>query len=200
MAERTLPILAIDADDVLADNAAGFVAFSNRTWGTELTVADYTEDWATMWGVDMDEVDERSKVFHASDTVLHYAPDPDALPVLTRLRDCYDLRVVTSRRRELQAHTGLWIATHFSDIFSNVHYSGIFDDFDDSSHLLTKGDIYEELPAAYAVDDQLKHCFAALERRIPAVLFGNRPWNQAKTLPKGVERCENWKEVEEYLP
>lgn len=200
MTERALPILAIDADDVLADNAAGFVAFSNRTWGTELTVADYTEDWATMWGVDMDEVDARSRVFHASDAVLHYASDPDALPVLTRLKDRYDPRVVTSRRRELQAYTGQWIATHFPGIFSNIHYSGIFDDFDARSHLLTKGDIYEQLPARYAIDDQLKHCFAASERRIPAVLFGNRPWNQAKKLPSGVERCATWKEVEEYLP
>lgn len=200
MAESALPILAIDADDVLADNAAGFVEFSNRTWDTKLTVADYSEDWASMWGVDVEEVEVRSKIFHASDAVLQYNPDPDALPVLTRLRDRYDLRVVTSRRRELQAHTGLWIATHFPGIFSNIHYSGIFDDFDHVSHLLTKGDIYEELPAAYAIDDQLKHCFAALERRIPAVLFGNHPWNQTEVLPGGIERCVNWKEVEEYLP
>ena len=40
--------IAVDVDDVLAENAAGVVAFSNQRWGRNLTVDDYDEHWAKM--------------------------------------------------------------------------------------------------------------------------------------------------------
>ena len=47
--------IAIDIDDVLAENAIGFVAFSNERWGTRLSVDDYSEHWSEMWRVDSEE-------------------------------------------------------------------------------------------------------------------------------------------------
>ncbi|HJQ08525.1 MAG TPA: hypothetical protein VJ836_03545 [Candidatus Saccharimonadales bacterium] len=38
-------IIAVDIDDVLSASAEGFVVFSNKQWGTRLTLDDYTEDW-----------------------------------------------------------------------------------------------------------------------------------------------------------
>ena len=58
--------IAIDVDDVLAENAAGFVAFSNQRWGTTLQVDDYDEHWAKIWNVDNEEVERRAKEFHNS--------------------------------------------------------------------------------------------------------------------------------------
>lgn len=46
--------IAVDIDDVLADNAAGFVTFSNERWGTNLTPDDYGEHWVKVWQVDND--------------------------------------------------------------------------------------------------------------------------------------------------
>jgi uncharacterized HAD superfamily protein len=193
------PIIAFDIDDVLAANAEGFTAFSNEQWGTTLTAEDFSEDWITMWNVSPEEMLRRSKVFHLSDTVARYKPYTEAIAILERLRATNDLRLVTSRQNALKDHTTLWVTTHFPDLFSDVHYSGIFDDGSLTAHKRTKADVLEEIGAEYLIDDQLKHCIAAAERGIKAVLFGDYPWNQADTLPPGVRRCTSWKEVREYF-
>lgn len=60
-------------------------------------------------------------------------------------------------------------------------------------------DVLVEIKADFVVDDQLKHCTAAVEQGIPTILFGNYRWNQAEELPKGVTRCKNWQEVAGYF-
>lgn len=196
---QTPRVIAFDIDDVLAANAEGFAAFSNAQWGTSMTAADFSEDWMSMWGVPEEEMRERSRIFHASDAVAHYEPYLEALPVLTKLQSSSDLRVVTSRQRAIRDHTDTWIKQYFPGVFTDVHYSGIFDSNNASAHKLTKADVLREISANYLVDDQLKHCIAAAEMGIPAVLFGSYPWNQTETLPNGIVRCVNWKEVEEYF-
>jgi len=37
------PIIAVDIDDVLANLAQEIVDFSNKNWGTNLTIDDYNE-------------------------------------------------------------------------------------------------------------------------------------------------------------
>ena len=192
-------IIAWDIDDVLADNASGFAAFCNKTWGLSMTAEDFSEDWCAMWGVDIDEVNRRSHIFHTSDTALNYQPHAGALQVVTALAEANDNRVVTSRRQLLREHTATWINQHFPELFTEVHYSGIFDTFQYGDHLKTKVDVLKEIDADILVDDQLKHCIAAAEAGIPAILFGNYRWNQTEILPQGVVRCETMQEVGEYF-
>ncbi len=192
-------IIAFDIDDVLAANAEGFAAFSNAQWGTTMTAADFSEDWISMWGISAEEMLERSRIFHTSDAVAQYRAYTEALPVLQKLCATYDLRLVTSRQSLLRGHTEAWIAKYFPDIFTGIHYSGIFDTGAVSAHKLTKADVLNEIGATFLVDDQLKHCLATSEQGVSAVLFGSYPWNQTDILPKGVVRCVDWKEVEEYF-
>lgn len=65
--------IAIDIDDVLAENAIGFVAFSNERWGTRLSVDDYSEHWSEMWRVDSEEAERRAHAFHDSGIIKGYA-------------------------------------------------------------------------------------------------------------------------------
>ena len=58
--------IAVDIDDVLAENAAGFVKYSNEKWGTNLTVDDYDERWGAIWKVDSLEVERRAQEYHNS--------------------------------------------------------------------------------------------------------------------------------------
>jgi len=191
--------IAWDIDDVCADNATGFAEFCNKTWGLAMTADDFSEDWCAMWGVDIDEVNRRSEIFHTSDAALNYAPHEGAYDTLLALSKNNENHVVTSRRALLREHTDLWIAKHFPDIFTAIHYSGIFDNLKYGDHLKTKADVLVDIKADYLVDDQLKHCIAAVEHGIPAVLFGDYKWNQTDKLPAGITRCANWKEVEEYF-
>lgn len=62
-------VLAIDIDDVLAANAAGFVRFSNERWGTNLAVDDYDEHWAKVWEVDEVETARRAIELHESGVI-----------------------------------------------------------------------------------------------------------------------------------
>jgi uncharacterized HAD superfamily protein len=141
------PTIAIDIDDVLADNAKEFIEFSNRRWGTSLMAEDYDEHWGKLWQVDHEEVERRANEYDDSGVLSTY---------------------------------------------NYIHFSGIWDDINDYSHSLTKGEISRELGVDFIIDDQLKHCLGAATLGIQAILFGNYTWNQTDRLPKNVERIDNW--------
>lgn len=191
--------IAVDVDDVLAENAAGFVKFSNRRWGTNLTVDDYDEHWARMWQVDSDELKKRADEVHTSSVMRSYGHIGGAHASLSRLSSHHKLVIATSRRLEARQDTLDWVEEHFSGIFTNeaVYFAGIWDDkITSQTHLMTKADLVSEIKADLLVDDQLKHCLAVAESGRQALLFGDYSWNQSKYLPKGVTRCVNWNEVE----
>ena len=193
--------IAVDIDDVLADNARGFAEFSNQRWGTNLTPRDYDEHWAKVWGVDNKETEKRADVFHGSGIFKAYEHNDVALPVLERLSDHYRLLVITSRQRQTQEDTTAWIHRHYPGIFSDdtIHFAGIWDKVEEQSIGRTKGDIAVSLNVDYLIDDQLKHCRAIAGMGKRALLFGNYTWNQDSVLPEGVDRVAGWKVVGEYL-
>lgn len=193
--------IAIDIDDVLADNAAGFVAFSNKMWGTMLTPTDYDEHWAEVWKVDITEVERRANAFHESGVLKTYKRIDTAVPVLKRLSQDFTLRVITSRRLQVREDTLAWIHRHYPGIFTDdtIHFAGIWDTIDDQSIHRTKADVASSLGVDYLIDDQLKHCQAVAESGKQALLFGDYTWNQLKPLPEGVVRTASWEEVENYF-
>lgn len=195
------PIIAIDVDDVLADNAAGFVAFSNERWGTNLRPEDYDEDWMSMWGINLEEAVKRRDELFASGTQRKYDHNNDALHVLGRLAERYDLCIVTSRHATTKDDTRAWIHERYLGVFTDetIHFAGLWDDPDHTSVHKTKADIIVSLGADYIIDDQLKHCTAVASRGRKAVLFGNYTWNQATELPDNVTRAKDWVAVERYF-
>lgn len=195
------PIVAIDLDDVLADNAGGFVAWSNARWGLNLTVEDYDERWGNMWqtGRDSEETERRAIEFHHSGAVGNYRHFPEALPVLKRLAKRYELVIVTSRRGILKLETHGWLDRHFPGVFSAVHFAGIYDDMTLGRHAATKTELCQKIGAAYLIDDQAKHCVDAARVGIRALLFGDYAWNRSESLPDGVTRVRDWAEVERVL-
>lgn len=193
--------IAIDIDDVLADNAAGFVAFSNRKWGTSLRPEDYDEHWAKVWQVDHEEVERRAAAFHQSGVFREYERTDAAVPVLKRLSQDYNLIIVTSRRLEVRDDTVGWIHRHYPGVFTDeaIHFAGIWDVIDEHSIHRTKADVVEQLGADYLIDDQTKHCVAVAEKGRETLLFGDYSWNQMHPLPDRVARVNDWAAVERYF-
>lgn len=193
--------IAIDIDDVLAENAAGFVAFSNERWGTSLSVDDYDEHYARMWQIDTEETERRAREFHESSAVRSYGHIGGAFESLKRLSDRHELVIATSRRLQIQQDTLLWIDEHFPGIFSSsaVYFAGIWDNIHENSHKMTKAELIRTIEADVLVDDQLKHCLAVAESGRHALLFGNYKWNQASSLPARVTRCMSWLDVEQEI-
>lgn len=193
--------IAVDVDDVLAENAAGFVAFSNQRWGTYLSVEDYDEHWAKIWSIDSEEVERRAKEFHESAVMRGYGHIGGAYEVLQQLSEHHHLVIATSRRLQMKADTLAWIDEHFPGIFvsDTVHFAGIWDDVNDQSITMTKADLVTQISADVLIDDQFKHCEAVAGTGRNAILFGNYSWNNQTALPSGVKRCLNWDEVRDEI-
>ena len=200
MALMSKKLIAIDVDDVLAAAAPALVAFSNERWGTHLTIDDVSEHWADMWQIDLSETARRFDAYVASGIIKTYESMDAARETLLTLKKRYRLAVVTSRSRSLEADTVAWLEQHFAGVFSEVHFSGIYEaGLSEETVLHTKAAVFQRIGASYVVDDQLKHCLAAAEVGIPTVLFGDYKWNRQKTLPKLVTRCKDWATVREYF-
>jgi uncharacterized HAD superfamily protein len=191
--------IAIDIDDVLADNASGFVAYSNQRWGTSLNPEDYDEHWSKLWQCSLEETEKRANEFHVAGVVGGYEHFPDAKPTPEMLSKKYKLVITTSRRKQLITETTGWIDRYFGGIFEEIHYAGLWDKVTKDAHLATKAALCQQIGAEYLIDDQLKHCLAAAEVGVETILFGDYTWNQADILPVKVTRAHNWQEVMEYF-
>ncbi|MEK7562004.1 MAG: hypothetical protein AAB541_04045 [Patescibacteria group bacterium] len=193
------PIIAVDIDDVLAANAEGFVKFSNKRWGTNLTIDDYDEHWGKVWQVDQQEWEKRNEDYVNLRVMRTYRHFDEAKPVLKKLNSRYKLVIVTSRRIQQKADTLDWIKRYFKDTFEEIYFSGIWDKIQHSANDVTKLDMIKQLKVNYLIDDQPKHCFAATEAGITALLFGDYKWNHNIELKPRMIRAKNWQEVLEYF-
>lgn len=191
------PIIAVDIDEVLSASAPDFVAFSNERWGTRLEVEDYTEHWMEMWQIDVEETMKRREVFLSSGIVGKYKPVSSARDILKKLSSTYDIVLVTSRSIELESETRAWLETHYSDVAHSIYFSGIYDSgLGVSAIAKTKADIFAEIKPALVIDDHMKHCGAAADLGIPAILFGTYRWNEEyKNDNPLITRCNSWEEV-----
>ncbi len=194
------PVIAVDIDDVLADSARGFVEFSNKRWGTKLGVDDYLEDWAKMWELEQDQAQMRAQDMYDPDVIGNFKHDESALAVLLTLKKDYKLVITTSRARLVQKDTSDWLNRHYKGIFEAIHHAGFYDNYTANSTKMTKAELLKSIGADYIVDDHPKHCFAAAEAGMQAILFGNYKWNRdIKKLPPRITRARNWQEVLEYF-
>jgi uncharacterized HAD superfamily protein len=194
------PLIAVDIDDVLAFHAKAMVAYSNKVLGTNLTLEDYTEHWSQMWQVDHEETQRRAIAYHQTDDMSYYEHHQDADEVLRKLAKKNRLIIVTARKKEVTEITEKWVNKHFDGIFEAIHHAGIFDaKITDKSFNATKAELCQRLGVKYLIDDQSKHCNAASELGIKAIMFGDYPWNRNDVLQPDVTRCVSWDKVLEYF-
>lgn len=191
--------IAVDLDDVLASSAQGFVDFSNKRWGTNLQVEDYSEHWAQMWQIDEEEVNKRKP--HVHSTLKNFGVIDGASHVLRKLANDYDLIIVTSRERLVQQDTIEWVERHYEGIFRQINFAGIWDGGRDAREAinLTKGDLLRDLEVSYLIDDQPKHCIGASTHGITSLLFGDYVWNRNIETSESIIAVKTWEDVHEYF-
>lgn len=192
-------MIAVDIDDTLVAESEFIVAYSNKHWGHDLTLEDYQENWSAMWNVDITEVERRAEELHIPGLLTSYRMIGGAKEALLQLQKKYKLVILTSRRQVVKDETMTWLNDVFAGVFSEVHFTGFWDDMTTSSHLLAKGQLAREIGADYLIDDQPKHCFAAAEAGVEAVLFGDYAMSRKLELPPKVTRCRNWSAVMDYF-
>lgn len=193
------PVIAVDIDEVLASNAPSFIEYTNKKWGLNLTIDDYHEHWAELWGVDHEETRRRAAEYNLSGVVEVMPHKGEAVDVLKQLAKGYTLVITTARHRELTDITKKWIDTYYQGIFSDIHHVGIWDTAHPHANTFTKADICQQIGASFLIDDQSKHCNAVQEAEIQAIMFGDYSWNRNDEIVEGVVRCGNWDAVLEYF-
>lgn len=199
----TKPVIAIDIDDVLADSASEFIAYSNKRWGTSLTIDEYHEHWAVLWNIehDMAEAERRRDEYVASGIHGRMHRFDRAHNILQGLSRRYELHIVTSRQTVTKDHTIDWLNKHYTGIFvtENIHFAGMWDILTHESFKKTKTDLVKKIKADYLIDDQLKHCISAASEGVEVLLFGDYKWNQLDNLPPNITRVLDWDGVGAYF-
>lgn len=192
-----LPVIALDIDDTVFGHSADLIDWYNQTYGTDLKHEEYFTTDLSRWGVAIDEdAIRRVHAFYDTPTFREAKPFNDALIALERLSKKYQLVFVTARDSLLEEFTHQWLKEHFRGLYTEVHFTARFS-LEGKSR--SKIDVCREIKAAYIIDDTLKTCTEAAAAGIHAVLFGDYPWNTAKTLPDDVVRCNSWNDVERYF-
>lgn len=193
------PTIAVDVDDVLATFGAQLIEFSNKIWGTDLSIEDVSEDWSEMWQLDHATTRERARVLH-DEIFSDLEHVSEAKGILEALSHDYRLVITTSRQHKLKQVTIDWINKYFPDVFDEIHHAAIFDGpFTKETFERTKLELCQEIGADYLIDDQPKHCFAMAEAGMTALLFGDYPWNRTNKTHPLVKRVYDWHQVGEYF-
>lgn len=205
------PIIAIDIDDVLTHSAEAVIEFSNTRWSAGVTLDDYDEDWRKLWGLTAPEQEaemhRRAQEIRDAEVIGEgLIPRQGAERVLNLLRQNARVFAVTSRRRAVEPATRRWVEKHFGNAIEEFHFAGIYDDDSkrhstlDSRIAATKHDILSRVCPDYFIDDQVKHCEAALKLGIKTIIFGDYLWNKDINIEReGAVRCANWRDVEKYF-
>ncbi|MCL2280971.1 hypothetical protein FWC31_03785 [Candidatus Saccharibacteria bacterium] len=193
------PIIAVDIDDVLTVLAPKIIEYSNKNLGCNLTLDDYDDWWAKMWGVDVDETIRRAQMIFADPEIYpNLSVMRGAQSALDKLTTRYKIVVLTSRPLFILDTTTTWINRNFPMI-EEIFLSGNYDNPDRHSGKRNKGDIVKEIGAMYFIDDQPKHTNAAAERGIESILFGDYGWNRDVEIAPGVTRVADWGGVADYF-
>lgn len=193
----TKKIIAVDADDTIFDENTAVRLFMNETYGFRHTEADYMREgpfetyWERIWNVSPQKMLEMYEQFVTSTHKRNLEPITGAVDALRKLKEAYELVVVTSRDHRAVEFTHHSLAEHYPEIFSDVHFTPLWG----NGEKVTKAMICNEIGASYLVDDSFEHCQLASEAGVSAILFGNYGWNCYQELPQKVTRCRDWDAV-----
>ena len=191
------PIIAVDADDTIFDENTAVRLYMNDHYGFEHTEDDYLVEgpfdnyWERIWNVAPEKVTQMYEEFAHSTYKKDLQPIAGAIPILQKLKEKYDLVIVTSRGQSVVDMTHASLRLHYPDIFNDVHFVPLWG----SGEKATKAQICNEIGASYLIDDSFEHCKLAAEAGVNAIIFGDYGWNRFQELSIRITRCKNWKEV-----
>jgi 5'(3')-deoxyribonucleotidase len=193
----TKPVIAVDVDDVLAVHAEEVIDFSNKVYGTNLTIEDYDDKhWTVMWQIERKESEERTRAFHdARMNTLSVIAGADK--VLQGLAQKYTLVVVTARPPYLEEVTRTWLGQYYKNLFSDYRFVNAWGLHNQKT--VSKAEVCSQIGAQYLIDDSLKHASLAANAGIQVLLYGDYPWLRGVSLRANMVRVKTWNEIGKYF-
>ncbi len=190
------PVIAIDFDDVVANFNAAYIKYTNKKHGYKMTYDQIiTFDMRELYGVSEETVISRVRTFCTDHHHTIY-PHPNTQVALRKLRQMYDLHIVTSRCQSLRSVTEQWLASHELNYFSALHFTNGFGSRYPNQKR-TKVEVCKEIGAKALIEDAPSNVLAVSKSAIP-VLMPNRPWNQGMTGERIIP-IRSWDEAVIYL-
>ncbi len=152
-------------------------------------------DFDEIWACSSEEANRRIQEFAGQDQCRH-EPVSGAIEALSKLSCYYRQTILTARNPPLHPWTKLYLDHHFGDIFEGYHHVG---NRYNGGPWETKGSASQRLSVACHIDDHPVNIADCVKDGIPAILFGNYPWNRGYELPVGVAYAKDWPAVIELL-
>lgn len=197
--------IAIDCDDVLLDFNSGLATFSNENFGTSYYLENIVEyDLSITWGIPGPQVIERILAFYNSQICSVLESIEGSVEGVTKLREKYELVVVTNRPSNLLPITEGSLNNHFRDLFEGIYCNNAFAKIYglDESVIPTKALMCQELGAEVLIDDVYSNLDDCNDLGIKPILF-RRPWNKylsdEKLITEGIYPANSWEEIVKIL-
>jgi len=193
-----LEVVGIDFDDVLFPFVSECCAFDNAKYGT---VFDYKQKEGFrmyhLWKCSEEEEIRRVFDFYLSTHHADVEPIKGASEAVKKLREKYELLIITARPAEVAHATLPWIEKHFPNLFREVYFLNHYAKNDWSK---TKGDVCKELGVKIFIEDSLHNARDISLCEIPVFLFDDYS-NQVPDdeLPPMVTRVFSWDEITKRL-
>jgi len=185
------PILAFDFDDVLVDVTRGFLSFYKNKQGLEADYENIETDLSPLLRINEEEELKLWDRFFESEEYLSITPTTEQLETLAKIKQRFDLIIVTNRVERFRESAIKWIEKHLPDYFSKVVFATDFPEDRQS-----KGSICAELKATFLIDDEPKNILSCLDHNIPVIIY-DCPWN--RKLEKNIPRIKSFEEIGKFI-
>jgi 5'(3')-deoxyribonucleotidase len=187
---KSLPVIAVDVDEVLANFIPSLASFHNEVYNTSLTIDDFSPFfYKDVWGGSHEETLQKMSLFYNSSHFKNITPMPYAKDVLKLLQNNFELHIVTARPSNQENATREWVDKHYNGIFKSIQFGNHFAEYGASR---SKPSMCKDINAFLLIDDSYLYAKQCLDSGLKVILFGDYPWNR---IPIHVHRCKDWHSV-----
>ena len=115
---------------------------------------------------------------------------------LLKLKEHFELHVVTARPHNVREQTISWVKEHYDGIFCDFHFGNLYGM---TGERKKKSQICKEIGAVGLVDDSAGYAMDCAVNGIKVVLFGNYAWNNATVEHDLIARADSWETAREAI-
>lgn len=180
--------IGIDVDNVIADSVPTLIAEANKYFKTNFTYNDiYIYDFHKILGVSREEMSVFMKKIFSEKVPLRCKTIKGAKEAIHKIKENYEIYIVSSRRKEFKADTIEWLNNN------DIPYDFVEHVTDKQKHIyaIDKG-------IEVFIEDDLEQAISLAENGIKVFLF-DHPWNRAGNIQDGYMRVKSWDEILENL-
>jgi len=189
-------LIAIDIDEVLADNIVDIAKWHNKNYNISLNKKDFLtyRFWET-WGGTREQAVKKYHNF-MRERGEFISPVPGSEEGIKQLSRKNTLIAVTSRPLELQDLTIKWINKNFGKNIKEIHFGNSYSKNTDKE--TKKSEILRKLGIKLLIDDQIRHAEDCANAGAKVLLI-DAPWNQGFENSEMIKRVFSWREVVRLL-